>query len=159
MINQKHLKKFGKKKLGMFDSHKGIQFRNGLASAIMNEVMTAVIAPWGSGKTMLIRQLKKQIHNQNQPVNFVHVQSLDEQKVKISTILNAIIQDLAPNENRRRDMEARSRQVIRILGSKLVNSGEHTCIIIEDAHRLHTNTLNSIRLMRELDFAGKAPLF
>ena len=32
------------------------------------------------------------------------------------------------------------------------------CLIIEDAHRLHPNTLSALKLLREIDFNGRAPL-
>src|SRR5690606_30539058 len=86
------------------------------------------------------------------------VRAFEDAWIRIGSILTAIITDTS-TESVRRDMETRSRQVVRILGNLVVNQGKEICIVIEDCHRLHANTLNALKLMREADFAGHAPLF
>nr|BDD47013.1 hypothetical protein 8 [Balneolaceae bacterium] len=119
--------------------------------------MQALIAPFGSGKTFLFRQLKRQL--KDKPIEFVHVKAFEDKWIRIGAILTAMITDLRPQANIRRDIETRSRQIINILGEVVVKEGKRVCLVIEDCHRLHLNTLTSLKLMREEDFAGHSPLF
>lgn len=155
-LNRRLLRHFGLSETGEHDSIQCQNVRKELESGIFDNQLQALIAPFGSGKTFLLRQLKRNIHKR---VEFVHVKAFDDKWIRIGSILTAMITDLAPRENVRRDIETRSRQVINILGEKVVKQGRTVCLVIEDCHRLHVNTLNSLKLMREEDFAGFSPLF
>ena len=155
-LNRQLLRHFGLNETGEHDSVHCQQVRRQLQSGIHDNQMLSMIGPFGSGKTFLFRQLKRQLAEQ---VDFVHVRAFEDQWIRIGAILTAMITDLAPRENIRRDIETRSRQVINILGERVVKQGRTVCLVIEDCHRLHVNTLNSLKLMREEDFAGYSPLF
>ena len=155
-LNRSILRKFGLNGTGEHDSLEMSAVRKELSSGIFDNQMQSIIAPFGSGKTFLFRQLKRKISND---VIFVHVRAFEDKWIRIGSILTAMIYDLAPQENVRRDIETRSRQVINILGERVVKEGKKVCLVIEDCHRLHLNTLNSLKLMREEDWAGVAPLF
>lgn len=155
-LNPTILKHFGLNDTGQHDSISCQNVRKQLELGIRDHKMQNLIAPFGAGKTYLFRQLKRNIHND---VKFVHVKAFDDKWIRIGSILTAIITDLAPKEGVRRDIETRSRQVINILGEHVVDQQNRICLVIEDCHRLHVNTLNSLKLMREEDYAGFSPLF
>lgn len=156
-LNRELLKQFGLSGTGQHDSVTAQQLRKQLRSGIEDHQMQALIASFGTGKTFLFRQLKRQL--KNAPVQFVHVKAFEDKWIRIGSILTAMITDLAPSANIRRDIETRSRQVINILGELVVKQGKRICLVVEDCHRLHLNTLNSLKLMREEDYAGHSPLF
>lgn len=156
-LNRQVLRQFGLNGTGQHDSVAAANVRKQLRSGIEDHQMQALIAPFGSGKTYLFRQLKRQLKNEK--IEFVHVKAFEDKWIRIGAILTAMISDLRPQANIRRDIETRSRQIINILGEVYVKEGKRVCLVIEDCHRLHLNTLNSLKLMREEDFAGHAPLF
>lgn len=131
-----------------------------LVETVKQKAMIALIGTAGTGKTELVRGMKKRfaMSQGTQPV-FVHVRDKKDDNVRIGSILNAIIYDLDPSEKPRRDPEARGRQAVRILGSIAVAQNRKVCVVIEDAHRLHANTISALKLLREDDFNGVAPLF
>lgn len=154
-LNGHTMHHFGLKQTGMFDSPKCQAVRRELRYNIEQGKITLLIGRYESGKTMLVRQLKNELHNQ---VDFVDVQTFDDRKIPMGTILSSIIEDLS-TENIRRDMRARSKEAVRVLGNKLVNQKKPTCVIIDNTpDRLHLNTMNALKLLMEADFAGHSPL-
>ncbi len=129
-----------------------------LVNAIRDNHLIAIIGQFGAGKSHLFRHAVKSISRDSDktPV-FIHVRSKDKERIRIGHIMSAICFDL--NESPRRDQEARARQVIRLLGEKHVVQKKQVCIVIENAHGLHANTLMAIKDLREDEFAGHSPLF
>lgn len=149
------LRHFGLSETGIHDSHTCKRIRSELLDGIQKRDMMALIGPYHCGKTWTMRTVKRKApHN----VIFVHVKAFEDKWIRIGSILTAIITDIS-KEAVRRDIETRSRQVTRLLGEVVVNEGKEVCLVIEDCHRLHVNTLATLKLMREEDFAGYAPLF
>ncbi len=74
--------------------------------------------------------------------------------------MQALAMDLAERcgETPRRSAEARSRQVVRLLGQLTVQQKTRVTLIIEDAHRLDVVALDALKRLREKDFAGHSPL-
>lgn len=154
-LNYHTMQHFGLHETGMFDSPKAQSVRKELEYNIEQGKITMLIGRYESGKTMLVRQIKR---NLNKKVNFVNLDTFDDKKIPMGTILSAIVEDLG-TESVRRDMRARSKQAVRLLGNKLVSEGKPTCVIIDNTpDRLHLNTLNAIKLLMEVDYNGYAPL-
>lgn len=126
-----------------------------LQHACLNRGFLALAGDTGAGKTTLLNYA---INSLQQRAVTVRVRCLDKENLRINAIVNAMIFDLS-NEGPRHDFEARSRQLQRIVGTAAVNAGHRVVVIIENAHRLHGNTLLSLKELRELDFAGASPLF
>ena len=139
----------------MFDSPKAQNVRRELEYNIEQGKLTMLIGRYESGKTMLVRQLKQKLSKQ---VNFIDLQTFDDKKIPMGTILSAIVEDLG-TESVKRDMRARSKQAVRLLGNKLVSEKKPCCVIIDNTpDRLHLNTLNAIKLLMEADYMGYSPL-
>ncbi len=129
-------------------------FKKDICNAIKNNQLLTISGAIGSGKTMLFSTSISTLPE----VTFVSVRNYYKEHITISSIINALIYDLS-DENPKRDLEARSRQVIRLIGKQFVGQGKLICLIIEEAHRLHPNTLRQLKELREADFMGKSPLF
>lgn len=130
-------------------------FRTDVVDAIENNQFMPIVAPAGAGKNFLydmaVASVTKNVH-------FVNVQNYYKEKLDIGSIVNAIIYDIGENESPRRDWEARTRQVTRILGKKVVNDGFHVSVLINDGHRIHANTFMAIKELFEARFNGRGPL-
>jgi len=117
----------------------------------------AVIGESGSGKTTLRRDLNDRIAREEAPVIVIepYVLGMEDNDVrgktlKASAIADSIILTLAPQEKPRMSMEAKSRQLHRILRDSK-RAGFNHCLIIEEAHGLPIATLKHLKRFFELE--------
>lgn len=154
LIEKRLLRHFGIKDQGTFYSPVYRDFQEDVKFSVENKQMLCLSGDIGSGKSMLFNSVVADLED----VQFVYVRNFAKEKLTISSIINAMIYELS-NESPRRDLEARSRQLQRIAGKKAVDEKKQICMVIEEAHRLHANTLRALKELREMDFAGVSPLF
>lgn len=119
--------------------------------SIDSNAMFSVIAPWGAGKTVAIEMASKDID-----AHMLRIYSADKEKIGIHDIERTIINQLFPSEPVARSREVRAHQVRRIMGEAAKD--KPIILIIEESHCLHTNTLRSLKRIREYDWMGKRPL-
>lgn len=165
--NKRVLRQFGLEQLGKWRGKTFIQFARDVADDILDDRMIGIVGKWGMGKTLLFNEVKRvltQSHDSN--MDFVRIVNEEKERITISSIVTAMLLDLLtaggdtrPSEPIRRDLEARSRQLQRIMGQRVVGEGRKITVFIENAHRLHPNTIRAIKDLRELDFNGQYPLF
>jgi len=117
----------------------------------------AVVGESGSGKTTLRRDLNDRIAREDAPIIVIepYVLGMEDNDVrgktlKASAIADSIILTLAPQEKPRLSMEAKSRQLHRILRDSK-RAGFHHCLIIEEAHGLPIATLKHLKRFFELE--------
>ncbi|MDI1278055.1 AAA family ATPase [Methylobacter sp.] len=117
----------------------------------------AVIGESGAGKSTLRKDLEERIAREQAPIILVQPYVLgmeDNDKkgktLKSAAIMDAIILTLAPNERPKLSMEAKSRQLHRILKDSR-RAGYAHCLIIEEAHALNTQTLKHLKRFLELE--------
>lgn len=130
----------------------------------MNDMLAIVGGP-GMGKTTLYHEAARRLsqHDDQAPL-IVRVRNEDKEEMRIGSIITAMLLELldGTSERIRSDMEARTRQLITHLGRRCVHGGKivrRVVLLIENAHRLHANTLMAIKGLHENDFAGMHPLF
>lgn len=130
----------------------------------MNDMLAIVGGP-GMGKTTLYHEAARRLsqHDDQAPL-IVRVRNEDKESMRIGSIITAMLLELldGTSERIRSDMEARTRQLITHLGKRCVHNGKivrRVVLLIENAHRLHANTLMAIKGLHENDFAGVHPLF
>lgn len=160
MIDPRTRQYFNIRRLGTFTSPTTEMFSSMVRDGILDDDMVALVAPYGSGKTTLIRRVKSEIADSKQHrVRFIQVGDLQDKPLRMGSIISALLIDLcqATGEQPMRASEARSIQLGRLLGLRRL-AGEQVCLVIEDAHRLHPATLSALKLLREIDFNGRAPL-
>ena len=105
--------------------------------------MVALLGESGSGKTTIRRYAMDRIQSEGQKIKIIAPRSIDKGKLTTSAICDAIIQDCSA-EKPRRTLEAKSRQVEKIL----VNSsraGYNHVLMIEEAHDLSIPTLKYLK--------------
>lgn len=116
----------------------------------------AVVGESGAGKSTLRKALEDRIEQEGEKIVAIQPYVLrmedNDQKgktLKAASIEEAIIEALAPTESPRRSMEARSRQVHRLL-LESDKAGKTHVLIIEEAHALPTPTLKHMKRFWEL---------
>jgi type II secretory pathway predicted ATPase ExeA len=117
----------------------------------------AIVSESGAGKSTLRRDLNDRIAREEAPIKVIEPYVLgmeDNDKkgktLKASNIADAIIGALAPLETPRVGMEAKSRQLHRLLKDSSRSGWSH-CVIIEEAHALSIPTLKHLKRFLELE--------
>lgn len=131
--------------------------REYLWATAMHGGFIAVIGESGSGKSTLRRDLHDRIAREDAPILIIepYVLGMEDNDVrgktlKASAIADSIILTLAPQEKPRVSMEAKSRQLHRILKDSR-RAGFNHCLIIEEAHGLSIATLKHLKRFFELE--------
>lgn len=132
----------------------GELYAHEIQQAIETDGFVALVADYGAGKTHLMRRVKQLL--EGQPVAVVQSVDLSDRTVTIASILRDVI--LALGEEPKRSSSALSHQAVRLLGQAVKTQRRKVCLVVDDAHRLHGETLSALKRLRERDFAGIAPL-
>ena len=122
-----------------------------LAMAVESRAMVSIIADRGNGKSRAVDSVIREMD-----VKEVRLLTSDKERVLVGDIERALVTDLSQEECKR-TREIRARQLRRILGE--ASRQQETVLVLEEAHRLHPQTLKSLKTLREMDWMGQSPLF
>lgn len=111
--------------------------------------MLAVLGESGSGKTTLRRYMGDRIAAESLKVKMIFPRTFDKSRLTASSIADAIIEDCS-SERPRRSLEAKARQVERILTDSSRAGWSHV-LVIEEAHDLAVQTLKYLKRFWELE--------
>ncbi|MCL2154074.1 MAG: ATP-binding protein [Leptospirales bacterium] len=114
---------------------------------------SAVIGEKGSGKSHLLRQIIGSYENKG-GFTVIPITPMSEDVKSITQIMSAMIEDIS-GESPRRDVEARRRQLRRILG----DTNKKIILAIDEAQDLHKSTIRGLKKIHELSFATNDKLF
>lgn len=109
----------------------------------------AVIGESGAGKSVLRRDLLDRIQREAEPVTPIMPRIIDKSRLTAGAVCDAIIQDIS-QEKPRRDLEAKARQIERLLTTSSRGGHSHV-LIIEEAHDLTISTLKYLKRFWELE--------
>lgn len=126
-------------------------------SAKFGGSFVAIVSESGGGKSTLRRDLNERIAREEAPILIVEPYVIgmedkekDGKPMKASSIVDAIIHGVAPLETPRASMEAKCRQMHRLLKDSR-RAGRSHCVVIEEAHRLSIATLKHLKGLLELE--------
>lgn len=109
----------------------------------------AVIGESGAGKTTLRRDLIDKINRESLPITVIQPQIIDKGRLNAGAIGDAIVGDLS-SESPKRSLEAKARQIQRLLtGSS--RAGNSHVLLIEEAHDLIIPTIKHLKRFWELE--------
>jgi Cdc6-like AAA superfamily ATPase len=114
---------------------------------------SAVIGEKGTGKSHAMRQVIGK-YEQKGGFSVITITPMNEQVKNITQIMSAMIEDIS-GESPRRDVEARRRQLRRVLG----DASSKIILSIDEAQDLHKSTLRGLKKIHELGFGTKDKLF
>ena len=112
--------------------------------------LLAVVAESGAGKSVLRRNFIEQINGKHADIRVVETKSFDKSKMHAAALCEAIINDLAPGTQVKNSLEARARQVERVLRDSFQNNCRHV-MLIEEAHDLPIATLKYLKRFWEME--------
>lgn len=124
-----------------------------LKMAVASRAMISIVAPWTNGKTTA---LDIAFQDQDLDCHVVRLITPDKERVVVSDIEKALILGLS-KETCTRTKEVRARQIRRIIGEAAKE--KPVVLILEEAHRMHGQTLRALKTFREMEYHGMRPLF
>lgn len=108
----------------------------------------AVAGESGSGKSTLRKMLVERMRGQ--PIRMIFPRAVDKTRLTTGNICKAIINDIAPGETAKSDLEAQARQVEKLLLASARADYSHV-LVIEEAHDLTISTLKYLKRFYELE--------
>ncbi len=157
MISKDHslLSHFGLSHTAVFWDEIHERYAERIRSTVQGRRLTAVIGRFGSGKSVLVREALRDMRG----CQLVYVSNPDKENLRIGQVASALVAGLS-SEAPRRDMIARTTQLARLVGERVVRQKREVALVIENAHRLHANTLLALKDLREAAiYKGIVPLF
>lgn len=109
----------------------------------------AVVGESGAGKSVLRRELIDRIRREQANITVIQPQIIDKARLTAGAICDAIIEDIS-QERPMRTLEAKSRQIQRLLTGS-ARAGNSHVLLIEEAHDLNTHTLKYLKRFWELE--------
>jgi len=109
----------------------------------------AVIGESGAGKSVLRRDLIDRIQREEHAITPIFPRTIDKERLTASAVCDAIIEDIS-QERPKRSLEAKARQIERLLTGSSRGGNSHV-LIIEEAHDLTVATLKYLKRFWELE--------
>jgi len=119
-----------------------------MRDAAMAQGIVAIVADSGAGKTTLRRTLMEELRADGS-VTVIMPSIIDKTRVTAAGLCEAIIADIS-DEGPKRSLEAKARQVERLLRDAS-RSGQKHVMVIEEAHDLTIPTLRYLKRFWELE--------
>lgn len=113
-----------------------------------NQGILAVVGDSGAGKSVLRRLLLDELHNDGD-ISVIQPKIIDKTRATAAGICDAIISDIS-SEVPKRSMEAKARQVERLLMTAF-KGGQRHVLIIEEAHDLTIPVMKYLKRFWELE--------
>lgn len=135
----------------LMETSDSLRVKRLLKMGIESRAMISIVAGWTNGKTTAIDIAFKEID-----AHVVRLFTPDKERVVVSDIEKALILGLSV-ESCKRTKEVRARQIRRIIGEAA--KVKPVVLILEEAHRMHGQTLRALKTFREMEYHGMRPLF
>ncbi len=136
-----------------FNTGDSLRVQRILQMAINSRAMVSIVGIRGIGKTEAVNTALGKMK-----VKISRVEKLDKENLTIADIRTALMTDLS-TEPIKRGGEISSRQLRRVIGEASTDKSRTIVLVIEEAQRLHPNTLKSLKSLREIDWMGEKELF
>ena len=119
-----------------------------MKDAARNQGILGVVGDSGAGKTVLRRLLLEELYHDGD-ITVIQPRIIDKTRATAAGLCDAIITDIS-SESPKRSMEAKARQVERLLTSA-AQSGQRHVLVIEEAHDLTIPVLKYLKRFWELE--------
>lgn len=125
--------------------------RQSMLSTAKHAGFIAVVGESGAGKTTLKRDLIEGVKQDQDSIIIIQPQTIDKTRLNVIHLCDAIIDDISQgNERPKRSMEAKARQIKRLLTDSSRAGNKH-CLVIDEAHDLTIPVLKYLKRFWELE--------
>lgn len=136
----------------VFFTPDSLYVKENLHQAAKSGRLIGIVGESGSGKSVLRKGLVESVRD-NQEVRIIMPSLPDRTKLTVASLIEAIIDELNPNAPSKRSLEAKSRQMERMLRDSS-RAGMSHCLIIEEAHDLTIPMLKNLKRFWEIEDGG-----
>lgn len=126
--------------------------REAMYQAARSGGFLAVVGESGAGKSTLRKDLIERIKRDGDQLTIIQPATFDKTKLNAAHIADAIIADVS-QESPKRTLEAKARQVQRLLSGSSRVGNDHV-LLIEEAHDLSVPTLKYLKRFWEMEDGG-----
>ena len=133
-----------------------INTENFIKKIISSNKIGVIVGEKGSGKTFIKTKVLGRMQEDAHKYRVIEVGVIGEQVKNITSVMSSMITGLS-GENPNRDVEARRKQLRRVLGTAA--SQYEVVLTIDEAQDLHHSTLRSLKKIHELAFGTMDRLF
>lgn len=134
----------------VFLSYDQLYVREAMYGAAQYGRFVAIVGESGSGKTTLRREMIDRIRRERLPIQVIQPQTIDKYTLTAGAICDAIVLDIQPHAKLKRTLEAKAREVKRLLTESSRGGYSHV-LVIEEAHDLSVPTLKFLKRFWELE--------
>lgn len=125
--------------------------RQTMLSTAKHAGFIAIVGESGAGKTTLKRDLIEGVREDKDNIIIIQPQAFDKTRLNVIHLCDAIIDDVSQgNERPKRSMEAKARQIKRLLTDSSRAGNKH-CLVIDEAHDLTVPMLKMLKRFWELE--------
>ncbi len=125
--------------------------RQSMLSTAKHGGFMAIVGESGAGKTTLKRDLIEGIKQDKENIIIIQPQTIDKTVLSVAHLCDAIVDDISDGaEKPKRSMEAKSRQIKRLLTDSSRAGNKH-CLVIDEAHDLTVPVLKYLKRFWELE--------
>lgn len=125
--------------------------RQTMLSTAKHAGFIAIVGESGAGKTTLKRDLIEGVKQDKDSIIIIQPQAIDKTHLNVIHLCDAIIDDVSQgNERPKRSMEAKARQIKRLLTDSSRAGNKH-CLVIDEAHDLTVPVLKYLKRFWELE--------
>lgn len=125
--------------------------RQTMLSTAKHAGFIAIVGESGAGKTTLKRDLIEGVKQDKDSIIIIQPQAIDKTHLNVIHLCDAIIDDVSQgNERPKRSMEAKARQIKRLLTDSSRAGNKH-CLVIDEAHDLSVPVLKYLKRFWELE--------
>ena len=161
MLNRQIMKHFhiGKPwaQAGYFETERLAQFREDVTAAIMAGNLIAISGPVGVGKTVMITHLQDQLTAaRKKKIIVARSLSMDKPRVALSALITALFLDIEGDPDMKVPTRPERRE--RLLQEAVRKAKKPIALFIDEAHDLHSSTLNGLKRLMEVISAGGGTL-
>lgn len=133
----------------VFLSSEQLYIRESMYHVAKHAGFLAVVGESGAGKSTLRRDLLDRIKRGNEPITVIQANIIDKERLTAGSLCEAIINDIS-NEAPKQSLEAKARQITKLLtGSS--RAGNSHVLIIEEAHDITITVLKYLKRFWELE--------
>lgn len=112
--------------------------------------LLAVVGESGGGKSVLRKDLLDRIKREGDQIRIIYPQIIDKVRLSATNICEAILRDLQPDGKMPQSLEARTRQITKLLKASAAIGNRHV-IIIEEAHDITITCMKHLKRFYEIE--------
>ena len=151
MLNAEIMERYGLTKdwrsVGFYETENHRQIARAPRAGLGSGRLIAITGPVGIGKTVFLHRLQDAIASENK-VTVAESLSVDAARTTVPTLIAALFYDLSREKEVKIPTQGEKRE--RELRKLVARSGKPVALFIDEAHDLHSRTLNGLKRLMEV---------